>query len=95
MALAANPQDEHQLLALSTLRTLACARHIANKSVFAAHGAVGLMVGMLGSGKEACLQEAALGLAGLASDPMVRNQLGCTGSCVVGHVWYVELATSH
>lgn len=74
VALGGNQEDEHQLLALSTLRVLACARHIHNKSVFAAHGAVGFMVAMLGSGKEACLQEAALGLAGLASDPMVFEQ---------------------
>lgn len=75
VSLAGNPEDEHQLLSLTTLRTLACARHIQSKAVFASHGAVGLMVRMLGSGKEACLQEAALGLAGLASDPTVRYTL--------------------
>lgn len=78
MSLAGHAEDEHQLLALATLRTLACACHIHNKSVFAAHGVVGVMVGMLCSGKEACLQEAALGLAGLATDPMVRRHVCST-----------------
>ncbi len=79
VALATHPQEEHHVLALSTLRTLACARHMHNKIVFASQGALALMVRMLGSSKEALVQEAMLGLAELSADAKVWGGWGVGG----------------